>query len=108
LKLEKDQQRNKEKKSRDAFLLMLAENVDIDSRSRWRDAIPKLQNDHRYKNVEDAREREELFNVSSIYIFVLLIFIHYRCLLSGLRVRTREEGTTGQEASKGQSPQIFI
>ena len=40
---------------------MLAENTDIDARTRWRDAINILQEDARYKNVEDARDREELF-----------------------------------------------
>lgn len=62
LKVEKDIQKAKAKKSRDSYLLMLAENVDIDARTRWRDAIELLQNDMRYKNVDDPREREELFN----------------------------------------------
>jgi pre-mRNA-processing factor 40 len=61
LKQEKDIQKMKARKHRDAFLLMLAENTDIDARTRWRDAIEILQEDHRYKNVEDPREREDLF-----------------------------------------------
>lgn len=40
---------------------MLAENTDIDARTRWRDATTILQDDARYKNVEDPRDREELF-----------------------------------------------
>lgn len=51
----------KARKQRDAFLLMLAENTDIDARTRWRDATTILQDDPRYKNVEDARDREDLF-----------------------------------------------
>lgn len=40
---------------------MLAENTDIDARTRWRDAIEILQDDQRYKNVDDSREREDMF-----------------------------------------------
>lgn len=40
---------------------MLAENIRIDSRTRWRDAIVFLRDDIRYKNIEDMSEREELF-----------------------------------------------
>eukprot|EP00597_Dinobryon_sp_UTEXLB2267_P017114 CAMPEP_0201108498 /NCGR_PEP_ID=MMETSP0812-20130820/61864_1 /ASSEMBLY_ACC=CAM_ASM_000668 /TAXON_ID=98059 /ORGANISM="Dinobryon sp., Strain UTEXLB2267" /LENGTH=1019 /DNA_ID=CAMNT_0047369973 /DNA_START=23 /DNA_END=3082 /DNA_ORIENTATION=+ len=61
LKQEKDVQKAKARKHRDAFLLMLAENTDIDARTRWRDAMEILQEDQRYKNVEDTREREDLF-----------------------------------------------
>lgn len=61
LKLEKEAQKLKARKQRDAFLLMLAENTDIDARTRWRDATAILQDDARYKNVEDARDREDLF-----------------------------------------------
>jgi pre-mRNA-processing factor 40 len=41
---------------------MLAENTEIDARTRWRDAIELLQDDSRFKNVEDAHDREDLFN----------------------------------------------
>lgn len=41
---------------------MLAERVEIDYRTRWRDASLILQMDARYKNIEDPIEREELFN----------------------------------------------
>ena len=40
----------------------LAETVEIDSRTRWRDAVELLQHDSRFKAVEDPRDREELFN----------------------------------------------
>jgi hypothetical protein len=62
LKAEKEVLKNKARRCRDAFLLMLAENVDIDVRTRWRDATELLQHDARFKNVEDPREREELFD----------------------------------------------
>ena len=61
-KIEREVQRNKDKKARDSFLMMLAENTDIHSRTRWRDASVLLQDDARYKNVSDEREREDLFN----------------------------------------------
>jgi hypothetical protein len=40
---------------------MLAENTDIDANTKWRDAADLLQKDPRYKNVENMREKEELF-----------------------------------------------
>jgi pre-mRNA-processing factor 40 len=61
LKQEKENQKLKARKQRDAFLLMLAENTDIDARTRWKDAVAILQDDARYKNIEDARDREDLF-----------------------------------------------
>lgn len=54
-------QKSKARKHRDAFLLMLAETTEIDSRTRWRDAVEILKGDTRYKNLEDDREREDLF-----------------------------------------------
>lgn len=41
---------------------MLAENTVIDARTRWREASALLQDDARFKNVEDMRDREDLFN----------------------------------------------
>jgi pre-mRNA-processing factor 40 len=41
---------------------MLAENTVIDARTRWREASSLLQDDVRFKNVEDSRDREDLFN----------------------------------------------
>jgi hypothetical protein len=61
LKVEKEQQKIKARKNRDSFLLMLAENTVIDARTRWRDAVLVLQEDARFKSVEDSREREDLF-----------------------------------------------
>jgi hypothetical protein len=62
LKMEKEQQKQKQRKHKDSFLLMLAENTNIDIKTRWKDAIEMLKDDNRYKNIEDHYEREELFN----------------------------------------------
>ena len=62
MKLEKEAQKSRARRSRDAFLLMLAENTGIDVRTTWRAAILLLQEDSRYKNVEDPHDREDLFN----------------------------------------------
>lgn len=40
---------------------MLAENTAIDAATDWRSAMDMLREDSRYKAVEDARERAELF-----------------------------------------------
>eukprot|EP00981_Chlorochromonas_danica_P001225 scaffold268_cov210-Ochromonas_danica.AAC.20 len=61
LKLEKEQQKAKARKHRDAFLLMLAENTVIDVRTDWKTALEVLKDDYRFKNIEDPREREDLF-----------------------------------------------
>jgi pre-mRNA-processing factor 40 len=62
LKLEKEALKSKARKSRANFLVMLAENTVIDAHTRWREASTLLQEDARFKNVEDARDREDLFN----------------------------------------------
>jgi pre-mRNA-processing factor 40 len=41
---------------------MLAENTEIDARTRWKDAVEILKDDQRYKNIDDNREREDLFH----------------------------------------------
>lgn len=60
-KLEKEIQKQKAKKHRDAFFLMLAEFTSIDSRTRWSQASEMLQKDPRFQNVEDPRDREDIF-----------------------------------------------
>lgn len=60
-KIEKDEKRDKSKKLRDAFLLMLAENTQIDANTRWRTAQTFLSSDNRYKAIEDDIEREDIF-----------------------------------------------
>lgn len=60
-KQDKELLKTKARKSRDQFLTMLAENTDIDARTRWRDVMHILKDDFRFKNVE-VSEREDLFN----------------------------------------------
>lgn len=61
VKAEKEEAKQKAKKHREAFLRMLAEHTDIDARTRWRQAQEMLKDDARFKNVEESREREDLF-----------------------------------------------
>lgn len=61
LKMEREQQKSKARRQRDAFLLMLAENTAIDARTDWNTAASVLKDDQRFRNIEDVREREELF-----------------------------------------------
>ena len=60
-KFEREEKRERSKKLRDAFLLMLAENTQIDANTRWRTARSFLCSDNRYKAIEDDREREDIF-----------------------------------------------
>lgn len=60
-KLEKDEKKEKAKKAKNAFLQLLAETTAIDSSTRWRDAQRLLSSDHRYKNLESDRDREDIF-----------------------------------------------
>ena len=62
LKLEKEAAKAKSKRNRDNFLQLLAEHVEIDARTRWRDAVELLQGDSRFKNLDDPREREDVFD----------------------------------------------
>lgn len=41
---------------------MLAENTSIDTKTKWRDAVEVLKTDIRFKNIESASEREDLFH----------------------------------------------
>ena len=50
------------RKARDGFLKMLAENTKIDSATRWREAQEMLGEVSSFAEVEDEREREELFS----------------------------------------------
>jgi pre-mRNA-processing factor 40 len=61
IKDEKEEQKIKLKKARDAFLQMLAENTEIDANTRWRTAQTLLMNDQRYKMLESERDKEDLF-----------------------------------------------
>ena len=44
------------------FMKMLAQNTQIDGRSRWSEAERTLQDDARFKAVPDSSDREDLFN----------------------------------------------
>jgi len=62
MKDEKEEKRLRQRKARDGFFKMLAEDTSIDVKTRWREAQGSLSTDERYTNVEDDREREDLFN----------------------------------------------
>ena len=61
-KQEKELVATKFKKSKDAFLMMLAENTDIAAHTRWREACEILYNDRRFKDIDDPRDREDIYN----------------------------------------------
>lgn len=44
------------------FMKMLAQNTQIDGRSRWEDAERMLRDDPRFKAVPESSDREDLFN----------------------------------------------
>lgn len=44
------------------FMKMLAQNTQIDGRSRWNDAEQSLRDDPRFQAVPDSSDREDLFN----------------------------------------------
>lgn len=60
-KEEKVQKKIQDKRNRDAFYTLLAEKVEIQAGTRWREAMEILKDDNRYKQLEDPAEREELF-----------------------------------------------
>lgn len=62
MKEEKEEKRVRARKARDGFLKMLAENTKIDSATRWREAQEMLGEVSSFAEVEDEREREELFS----------------------------------------------
>lgn len=61
-KEEAEEKRSKAKKARMGFMKMLAQNTQIDGRSRWDDAERTLRDDARFKAVPDSSDREDLFN----------------------------------------------
>ena len=62
MKADKELKKATARKCRDMFFQMLAENTDIDAKSRWRDVQVLLQEDFRFKSVEESHDREEYFN----------------------------------------------
>lgn len=61
-KEEAEEKRSKAKKARMGFMKMLAQNTQIDGRSRWDEAERSLRDDPRFRAVPDSSDREDLFN----------------------------------------------
>ncbi|XP_019165292.1 PREDICTED: pre-mRNA-processing protein 40A-like isoform X3 [Ipomoea nil] len=60
-KLEAEERRARQKKAREDFKKMLEESKELTSSMRWSKAISIFENDERYKAVERAKDREDLF-----------------------------------------------
>lgn len=60
-KLEAEERRMRQKKAREEFSKMLEECKELTSSTRWSKAVTMFENDERFKAVERAREREDLF-----------------------------------------------
>ncbi|XP_022772928.1 pre-mRNA-processing protein 40A isoform X2 [Durio zibethinus] len=60
-KLEAEERRMRQKKAREEFLKMLEESKELTSSMRWSKAQSLFENDERFKAVERARDREDLF-----------------------------------------------
>lgn len=60
-KEEKEWKKQEQKRNREAFLVLLAETVEIDAQTRWIDAIDALKGDPRYRAIEAMQQREDLF-----------------------------------------------
>ncbi|KAK9166041.1 hypothetical protein Scep_001232 [Stephania cephalantha] len=60
-KLEAEERRVKQKKAREEFTKMLEESKDLTSSTRWSKAISMFEDDERFKAVDRARDREDLF-----------------------------------------------
>ncbi|XVF64223.1 hypothetical protein PTKIN_Ptkin09bG0151300 [Pterospermum kingtungense] len=60
-KLEAGERRMRQKKAREEFTKMLEESKELTSSMRWSKAQSLFENDERFKAVERARDREDLF-----------------------------------------------
>ncbi|EXC51391.1 Pre-mRNA-processing factor 40-A-like protein [Morus notabilis] len=60
-KLEAEERRMRQKKAREEFTIMLEESKELTSSTRWSKAVSMFENDERFKAVERARDREDLF-----------------------------------------------
>ncbi|XP_039043048.1 pre-mRNA-processing protein 40A-like isoform X1 [Hibiscus syriacus] len=60
-KLEAEERRMRQKKAREEFTEMLEESKELTSSMRWSKAQSLFENDERFKAVERARDREDLF-----------------------------------------------
>ncbi|KAI5563702.1 hypothetical protein POPTR_014G013100v4 [Populus trichocarpa] len=61
-KLEAEERRVRQKKAREEFAKMLEECKELTSSMKWSKAISLFENDERYKALERARDREDLFD----------------------------------------------
>ncbi|CAB4266162.1 unnamed protein product [Prunus armeniaca] len=60
-KLENEERRMRQKKAREEFSKMLEESKELTSATRWSKAVSMFENDERFKAVERARDREDLY-----------------------------------------------
>ncbi|XP_022768610.1 pre-mRNA-processing protein 40A-like isoform X2 [Durio zibethinus] len=60
-KLEAEERRMRQKKAREEFTKMLEESTELTSSMRWSKAQSLFEDDERFKAVEQARDREDLF-----------------------------------------------
>ncbi|KAF6136896.1 hypothetical protein GIB67_018935 [Kingdonia uniflora] len=60
-KQEAEERRVKQKKAREEYTKMLEESKELTSSTRWSKAITMFEDDERFKAVERARDREDLF-----------------------------------------------
>ncbi|KAI4337080.1 hypothetical protein L6164_015535 [Bauhinia variegata] len=61
-KLEAEERRMRQKRAREEFTKMLEECKELTSSTRWSKAVSMFENDERFKAVERARDREDLFD----------------------------------------------
>lgn len=61
-KQEAEERRNKQKKAREEFKKMLEDSKEITSSTKWSKAIAIFEDDDRFKAVERAKDREDLFD----------------------------------------------
>ncbi|KAK9946355.1 hypothetical protein M0R45_011824 [Rubus argutus] len=60
-KLENEERRVRQKRAREEFAKMLEESKELTSTIRWSKAVTMFENDERFKAVERARDREDLY-----------------------------------------------
>ncbi|PON65555.1 WW domain containing protein [Parasponia andersonii] len=60
-KLEAEERRMRQKKAREEFTKMLEDSKELTSSTRWSKAVTMFENDERFKAVERARDKEDLF-----------------------------------------------
>ncbi|KAJ8773273.1 hypothetical protein K2173_028450 [Erythroxylum novogranatense] len=61
-KIEAEERRMRQKKAREEFSKMLEESTELTSSMKWSKAVSLFENDERFKSVEKARDREDLFD----------------------------------------------